>query len=1200
MPNSLKYTYPKSVGFYLAGNILKSSNSVVNPNQDSLVEFVSTIKNFEEELSQYIYYKEGFRKGLYIRKIWAKEFCYKEFSLSVIDQKNESESKNKIYKQVKDISLESPYVAEHIHNCFEMLNENSQKIQEYIEWRDFKGNERAKPRYSEIASYIKQITQKSVLISIIEFLNRAKNKKSSEDDIVANNLKQQAQKLQGLAQQLLSEYLVNTIQGKRLIKGSFNYFTVDKLSKSKEKYEEEKEELQKKLNAKCSGFKNDKGFDDRFLVNIRFTDKDDNLLTTIGNLTLKKAGDRLKDFRSVKKDLFVRWIQALVNQSYDSYDFSSIKLEKFEKVDLSEYDGLSGVHDLRLFKPNNNNYDAINQFFADTVELQKLSNQRSNDRDNDKSLQARIKSLALRRGAYYTNNCEEYTKFCDLYKSIKIKSGAIQGNIKNLEAEQLESQSVTHWALLATRNSKLQLVIVPKLDRVELQKTLNIYSVVPNSEQLRHYLVIREIKSLTARALVKQVEKNKGYFDDIKKLSDDLSDIEKNQKIEQIKIKYCNEFLKAGTLDIAHFGINLGEFCKANYANFEGYQKSLEKKCYKVVEYYIPSGDWKKFTKDCEVLDIDAFDIHDRPQQNRTNPENHTVIWDKFLDSFGKSKNIETRLNPEFTIFERDKIDDQKSQFITARYPNGLENRRNKHFYRAMFSISQNSLDKPTRTTKINTLEQIEEFNNKFKTTLDSWKNPQGYYTFYGLDRGQEEMATLCKVRLNSDLVYDCPAIFKDNTIPTYPDKVKFPLYEPKFEPFEFYRLKEKFGEGFKVLDNLELIQILKNPSQWMTDYESRIDIFNKYFELTASSCLNMTRAKLIKNKITNKNVIMELGDLMTYQKFAILNAKMKVAGLIMSGLDNLELIINTTKNAIAFKKVDKNGNIAYENIYFYDQKLNTESLTEIQSQLQSYISDYDKIQFEEKEKLFKIKKALAGNMVGILDYLYCKEKGFIVLENLTSANLNYQTKDSITNHRQLEQSLYQKWQGHCTVPPKVNMPSMWQELFELQSIQNESFIIKENTKFDPNKNDPEDEYIVKVKLGNILLVDKSNTSNACPKCGIPNYDYDGGFGQKWKQHRFGCVSNQIEKKSKGNCGFDTGSTKVTPNIESNFMGLDGLTTSDSVASYNIAKRGLELIIGDKSLKTEPAQTLKVENNKNTLQTTQTRGQNNYQPKTRK
>ena len=75
MSNNTKYTHQKSVGFYLAGNILKSSNSVVNPNQGSLVEFVSIIKNFEEELSQYIYYKEGFRKGLYIRKIWAKEFC---------------------------------------------------------------------------------------------------------------------------------------------------------------------------------------------------------------------------------------------------------------------------------------------------------------------------------------------------------------------------------------------------------------------------------------------------------------------------------------------------------------------------------------------------------------------------------------------------------------------------------------------------------------------------------------------------------------------------------------------------------------------------------------------------------------------------------------------------------------------------------------------------------------------------------------------------------------------------------------------------------------------------------------------------------------------------------------------------------------------------------------------------------------------
>ena len=465
-----------------------------------------------------------------------------------------------------------------------------------------------------------------------------------------------------------------------------------------------------------------------------------------------------------------------------------------------------------------------------------------------------------------------------------------------------------------------------------------------------------------------------------------------------------------------------------------------------------------------------------------------------------------------------------------------------------MFSISQNSLDKPAKTTKINTLEQIEEFNNQFNTTLNSWKNPQGYYTFYGLDRGSDEMATLCRVSFDPS---------NSKTDGNYKNTYQF-----EFKPFEFYRLREYLeGETEKkltVMDNLELIQILKNPSQWMTDYQSRIDIFYKYFELTTSSCLDMTRAKLIKNKITNKNVILELGDIMTYQKFAILNAKNKYGAMAKLGKSTNKLTFDQTKQVITLQ-----DNTGYnQKLYYHKPNITTEKLEYIQQELQTYIDNYSKITFEEAESLFRYKKALAGNMIGILDHLYQEEKGFIVLENLDERQLDKQTKNSTSNHRQLERSLYQKWQGHCTVPPKVNMPSMWQEL-------------------SGQKTKP-------IQLGNILLIDESGTSKNCPVCGVKNGEYNFDkknekslriknlnlVDQKWIQHRFGCVGLNT-----GNCGFDTGSTKVMPNIIPVLKGLNGLTTSDDVASYNIAKRGLELIIGNTSLKTKPTQTLKVENN---------------------
>jgi hypothetical protein len=622
-------------------------------------------------------------------------------------------------------------------------------------------------------------------------------------------------------------------------------------------------------------------------------------------------------------------------------------------------------------------------------------------------------------------------------------------------------------------------------------------------------------------------------------------------------IKYCNQFLLAGTIDLSDFNMNLQNVVTNNYKSWETYQNALESKCYKVVEYYVPTGDLKSVLLNVDCLELDCFDIHERPNKFRENPEEHTNIWDKFITSFGNNNRIKTRLNPEFTIFWRDIVDVKPSKYLRNGSEVTRKNRRNKPKYRLLVSISQNSLDKPKPNKEIKTLDQINEFNIKFKESLESWKNKDGYFTFYGIDRGSDEMATICKVAFNPEIKYE-----------NSPEKDYNFNLKPQFEPFELYRLKN----GIIIKDNPELIQILKNPSQWTTDYENRIEIFNKYFEAIQSSCLDLTMAKVIKSKYHEKQIILEIGDLFTYQKFALLNAKMKIAEQIMTGVEKTDLIWDNEKSAWSFDAGSHSGGSQnYDNLLYYRANLETESKEDIRKALEGYIKNYDKVSFEQKENLNKYKKSLAANMVGVLDCLYQQEKGFIILENLAEVDLNKQTNNTTSNHRQLEQSIYQKWQSHCTVPPKVNMPSMWEELFD---------------KKDKN-----------AQLGNVILIDESGTSKNCPRCGKRNQEYNipktknetfevviarlkinnpNLVDQKWIQHRFGCVGSNT-----GNCGFDTGSSKVMPNITSELFDLISLKTSDSVASYNIAKRGLGFLTNNNINKADQ-NIINQSNNRNT------------------
>jgi hypothetical protein len=192
----------------------------------------------------------------------------------------------------------------------------------------------------------------------------------------------------------------------------------------------------------------------------------------------------------------------------------------------------------------------------------------------------------------------------------------------------------------------------------------------------------------------------------------------------------------------------------------------------------------------------------------------------------------------------------------------------------------------------------------------------------------------------------------------------------------------------------------------------------------------------------------------------------------------------------------------------------------ESQAYLQSLKSENGMLRYQEKENLLKYKKTLAANAIGILDYLYQQERGFIVIENLSRDMLDRQTRQKTAHHRQLERALYEKWQIYGVVPPRLNMPNIWLDFKNYQ-------------------------------LGEILLIDENGTSKTCPKCECTNKNTNTNKieldNRKFNDHQFKCQT----------CDFDTKQVRILPDL----MEYQDLDSPDTVAGYNIAKKGQQFFV---------------------------------------
>jgi hypothetical protein len=859
-----------------------------------------------------------------------------------------------------------------------------------------------------------------------------------------------------------------------------------------------------------------------------------NLLKDIPNylsLDIQALYKELKNYKAKQKSQFYEYIFEILEKYKEHVDYV---------FDQSHYDCC--IRSFPLFSFSNKETQ-FEKFVKQSKIIRDLSN---NARQNKE----KIKLLKEYRGKYFdvqngTCSFDNYKSICELFKSVAMEYGKIKASIKGIEKEKIEASKLQSWSILIEKKDQCSLVCIPK------EKSRKAYYDISNMESnTKGDQSIWLVESLTLRALDKlcfgenssfreSIEKdiifvrgNNNYFITEKgktrlKRIDEFPKI--NEKIDQnYLVKFYQNILK---LESTKSQILIDTFVDGEYIynpifdstinNLNTFRIELEKTCYIKKEIKITQESFDELVNNfgAKVYQITSYDL----EKDRKNPEEHTNIWKKFCN-LENGSGYKIRLNPEMKIsYVEKRIDSVLDK-------NGNEvkrNRRKQAEFILSTTMSQNN-DKPKFDMSFKDKDLIKSKIDVFNKTLNDKLNPNDVW-YYGLDRGQEELLTL--------------GLFK------FPQKrVEYLSKDENWNKtiiggnFEVWELKE---ENLLKTDDIGRI-VYKNLSYFIHN--------ENLFEKKIVSCLNLTCAKLVGDKIVIN------GDISTYLKLKLIAACRKITDGIQNGLFvSDEIQIYKMKNEVTHKEigdkilslkvVNKEKEENY-NLYFFEPKfLEIISLEKIKTILQEHFNKIKSGNSEEDnysiEKINHLRDAICANAVGIISKLYETHKGFINFEN---SNLDHHKKELNKFYGNLgtriEQVLVNKFKNLGYIPPN------YKNYLNLQS-----------------------EKVIN-QLGVIVYTNVDSTSGICPNCG-QKIDNETKNLNKWGNHRFRCMNNRIS------CGFNTYSQSEidknkaekneknlkNPTATTNYWdfipdkkSLDFLKSSDDVACYNIAKRGLELI----------------------------------------
>ncbi|MGP8320884.1 MAG: hypothetical protein ACT6FE_00955 [Methanosarcinaceae archaeon] len=1001
-------------------------------------------------------------------------------------------------------------------------------------------------RNADFAYYIHQIHRRTNFKFIYEFF---KNTQGVADDVLISETTPILNDCKDLLKNIENYLRPKQSFGHVIERASLNYYTVNKKPKN---YPDEIKNIENKKGKKileiqtknrkivfsqslCFLKDEIKRLDDKYFVVENFNETG-KFIKEWNHLKLQYAYKFLKEYKAEQKSKFYELtlqekMQATIKHEVPLFDFVDIKIKKTKEKQFQD-------------------------FYDDCIVIQDKSTKY--EQSKDKKLKTEITNLKIARGKKYfdiqnkNNPFPKYKTLCELFKEVAMEYGKIKAEVKSLEKEQVEAERLQSWAMLLEKENQHYVMTIPRDRKVQVgnKEEYQLPHAYKKIKQLKDteapdYWKLYLFESLTLRALEKLcfgTDKNtfitdSDLLEELKKISGFFEKGKLKRKDEMIKensdktwneselIKFYQAILSIEATkkmilveEYLPDEITKKSICEKQFENLRDFQVALEKACYIRKEIRISNQKKEKLEKKygANIYQITSYNLFEQ----RKNKKEHTKIWKRFWNQ-DKDSGYMTRLNPQFSISYVEKrvgsIKDKSGNEVKR-------NRRKQAEYILSTTISENN-DKPkfdmAFANKEKVIKNINIFNEVINKKIKA--DPYNVY-YYGIDRGNEELLTLGIFKFeDKDVDFIDPTINKSGTYkkPVPVDLEIWELPEDKLLKKVPYETKNgtKYTEAYKNISYAE-------------------DLLKKG---TIQSCLDLTSAKLIDEKIVRN------GDIATFMNLKLENAKRKM-------IEQVGTLIQTKTNKkgiemakIKYRKKSKkkaehfelnitteDGNTKSSIIYFISSEFEK---TKIKPDLEKYLQEILK---EIKTqgcisvnvpitKINNLRDAICANAVGILNFLQKKHFGIISFEDLDIETKNeHFSQQNINLGSRIEFMLLNKFKTLGLVPPNYKMVMSMQSKKEID------------------------------QLGIFTYIKTRGTSSDCPHCG-QGIDDNMKNEHKWKHHKFRCCNNE---KS---CGFSTYSQKEIDENKYEFVvdkkGLNFLNTSDDVASYNIAKQGLELII---------------------------------------
>lgn len=1113
--------------------------------ESDLKSFLKNYKQIIKNFSQLVFTQDENKEQILNRNTkislsWLKTYVKQDFHAN---RKNLVKRKNNGQKTNTYVSLrDTLFLLEIFQNWVEKNwnEENEEKIMGILNRLEELENKspESKGRKADFSYLIYQIRRRTNFEFAYEFF---KNSQGMQDDVLIEETIPLFSKCENLLENLENYLLPSQSLGKTIEQGSFNYHTVNKNPKN---YPEEVQKLESQKNKAnpfpindCLNFLNEeiKNLNDEYFLETDFSGKK-KLEKKWDSLKLQYAYKFLKEYKAEQKSRFFNLVlqqkmQTTIMQEVPLFDFSDSKgtVTKTKQEQFQNF---------------------YNRCFA----IQEKSTEY--EQSKDQKIKTEITHLKKQRGKDYfdvqSDKCpfQRYRTLCELFKKVAMECGKIKAEVKSLEKEQIDAERLQLWAILLEKENQHYIMTIPRDRKIQVEQK--------EEYQLPHvYRKVKQLKdsessdwnlyyfeSLTLRALEKlcfgtnknTFVNNKELLQELRKFSQFFNEGKlkrKDQLVEQKSDDTWNENMLIDFYQtilsceatkkmilIEEYLRNKTNICEEKFTTLKDFQVALEKQCYIRKKIQISHQKKEELEKKygANLYQITSYDLF----EDRKNQEGHTKLWNSFWSQDEKS-GYAVRLNPEFKINYVEKREDSIKNKAGEEVK---RNRKKQEEYILSLSISENN-DKPKFDMAFAEKEKIkmniENFNKELNKKME--QNPYNFY-YYGIDRGNEELLTLGIFKFeNQNISFTHPSTKEQGSY-----KKPIPVDLEIWELPENKLLKQV---PYETKNGTKYTEAYKNIS-----YADKEGLLEKNM---VQSCLDITRAKMIGNKLVIN------GDVATLMNLKLENAKRKIIEEI-----NLLIKTKTNKKGIKMAKIEhkqkskkkaehlelnitlEDGNTTAFPLYWLDSTFEKNKIQpELETILKEILESISKQGYVSVNvpivKINHLRDAICANAVGIITHLQQKYFGFLFFEDLEIEKKNEHFSQNNTNlGSRIEFALLRKFQTLGFTPPNYKMVMSMQSKKEIN------------------------------QLGLITYIKTEGTSSNCPHCG-QKIDEMTKKENKWEHHQFRCCNNG------SSCGFNTYSqeevSKNNLNFQADKKGLDFLNTSDDVASYNIAKRGLEFII---------------------------------------